>query len=90
MSQFSSPPDRLVLALAQINCVVGAIDANLEKARAAREKANKLGADLVMFSELFLAGYPPEDLVLKPAFQFPAAPRWKIWRARLPMVGLPC
>ncbi len=69
MSQFSSPPDRLVLALAQINCVVGAIDANLEKARAAREKANKLGADLVMFSELFLAGYPPEDLVLKPAFQ---------------------
>ena len=69
MIQSSSPPDRLVLALAQINCVVGAIDANLEKARAAREKAKSLGADLVMFSELFLAGYPPEDLVLKPAFQ---------------------
>ncbi len=62
-------PDRLVLALAQINCVVGAIDANLEKARAAREKAKSFGADVVMFSELFLAGYPPEDLVLKPAFQ---------------------
>ena len=65
----SSPPDRLVLALAQINCVVGAIDANLQKARAARAEAKKSGADLVMFSELFLAGYPPEDLVLKPAFQ---------------------
>ncbi len=69
MTASSRPLDRLVLALAQINCVVGAIDANLEKARAAREKARALGADLVMFSELFLAGYPPEDLVLKPAFQ---------------------
>jgi NAD+ synthase len=68
MTQSSSPPDRLVLALAQINCVVGAIDANLQKARAAREKAKNFGADLVMFSELFLAGYPPEDLVLNPAF----------------------
>ena len=61
--------DRLVLALAQINCVVGAIDANLERARAARKQAAEFGADLVMFSELFLAGYPPEDLVLRPAFQ---------------------
>jgi NAD+ synthase len=66
----SSPPaDRLVLALAQINCVVGAIDANRDSARAARREAAAFGADLVMFSELFLAGYPPEDLVLRPAFQ---------------------
>ena len=65
----SPPVDRLVLALAQVNCVVGAIDANLEKARAARKQAAELRADLVMFSELFLAGYPPEDLVLRPAFQ---------------------
>jgi NAD+ synthase len=65
----SSPADRLVLALAQINCVVGAIDANLERARAARRTAEEFGADLIMFSELFLAGYPPEDLVLRPAFQ---------------------
>ena len=63
------PADRLVLALAQINSVVGAIDVNLEKARAARRKAADFAADLVMFSELFLAGYPPEDLVLKPSFQ---------------------
>ncbi|MDI9846922.1 NAD+ synthase [Rhodoblastus sp. 17X3] len=65
----SAPADRLVLALAQVNCVVGAIDANLDKARAARREAAAFGADLVMFSELFLAGYPPEDLVLRPAFQ---------------------
>ncbi|HUO53454.1 MAG TPA: NAD+ synthase [Rhodoblastus sp.] len=63
------PLDRLVLALAQINCIVGDIRANLGKAQAARREAGADGADLVMFSELFLAGYPPEDLVLKPAFQ---------------------
>ena len=43
--------------------------AHLERARAARQQAAEFGADLVMFSELFLAGYPPEDLVLRPAFQ---------------------
>jgi NAD+ synthase len=69
MTSSSAPADRLVLALAQVNCVVGDISANLEKARAARKKAAEFGADLVMFSELFLAGYPPEDLVLRPAFQ---------------------
>ena len=40
----------------------------------ARAEAAAFGADLVMFSELFFAGYPPEDLVLKPAFSKPAAP----------------
>jgi NAD+ synthase len=69
MTASSAPADRLVLALAQINCVVGDIAGNLQKARAAREEAKKFGADLAMFSELFLAGYPPEDLVLRPAFQ---------------------
>jgi NAD+ synthase len=61
--------DRLVLALAQVNPTVGAVDDNLARAKKARAKAAEMGADLVMFSELFLAGYPPEDLVLKPAFQ---------------------
>ena len=41
MSQFSSPPDRLVLALAQINCVVGEIDANLEKAPGRARKSEQ-------------------------------------------------
>jgi NAD+ synthase len=60
--------DRLTLALAQLNPTVGAIDANTAKARAARAEAARLGADLVAFPELFLSGYPPEDLVLRRSF----------------------
>jgi NAD+ synthase len=63
------PADRLVIALAQLNPTVGDIAGNVEKARRARSEAAGEGADLVVYSELFLAGYPPEDLVLKPAFQ---------------------
>ena len=58
-----------VVTLAQLNPTVGDIDGNAAKARAARERAKADGADLVVLSELFLTGYPPEDLVLKPAFQ---------------------
>ncbi|NNG03422.1 MAG: NAD+ synthase [Inquilinus sp.] len=60
--------DRLVIALAQINPVVGDIAGNLAKLRATRAEAAAAGADLVVFSELVVSGYPPEDLVLKPAF----------------------
>ena len=63
----TAPAQKLVIALAQIDCVVGDIAGNADRVRDARKKA--AGADIVMFSELFLAGYPPEDLVLKPAFQ---------------------
>jgi NAD+ synthase len=58
----------LKIALAQLNPTVGAVADNLEKARQARVRAAKEGADLILYSELFIAGYPPEDLVLKPAF----------------------
>ncbi len=61
--------DRLIITLAQLNPVMGDIASNLARARAARAQAARDGADLVVFSELFLAGYPPEDLVLKAAFQ---------------------
>jgi NAD+ synthase len=65
----SEPPaNRLVIGLAQIDCTVGDIAGNLARLRAARAGAAAFGADLVMFSELFIAGYPPEDLVLKPVF----------------------
>src|ERR1700735_2451860 len=60
--------DRLSIAIAQLNPTVGAIAANIAKLRAAGDEAARLGADLVVASELFVAGYPPEDLVLKPAF----------------------
>ncbi len=61
------PADTLTIALAQVNPVVGDVAGNAAKVRAARERAGD--ADLVLFPELFIAGYPPEDLVLKPAFQ---------------------
>jgi len=61
------PADTLAIALAQINPVVGDVAGNAAKVRAVRERAGD--ADLILFSELFIAGYPPEDLVLKPAFQ---------------------
>src|SRR5262245_49457535 len=61
--------DRLAIALAQLNPVVGDISGNLARAREAHSRARELNADLILFSELFITGYPPEDLVLKPAFQ---------------------
>lgn len=59
--------DRLTILSAQLNAVVGDVDANLEKAIAALDEAHATGADLVVLPELFLCGYPPEDLVLKPS-----------------------
>jgi NAD+ synthase len=59
----------LKIALAQLNPIVGDVAGNEQKARDARAEAARLGADLVMFAEQFLAGYPAEDLVLKPGFQ---------------------
>ncbi len=63
------PADKLAIAIAQLNSTVGDIAGNAEKVRRARMTAAAQGADLVVFPELFIAGYPPEDLVLKPAFQ---------------------
>ena len=72
----SRPTDNLAIAIAQLNPTVGDIDGNADKARAARAQAAADGADLVAFPELYICGYPPEDLVLKPALQ--AACRAKI------------
>ncbi|MGD8480278.1 MAG: nitrilase-related carbon-nitrogen hydrolase, partial [Methyloceanibacter sp.] len=57
------------LALAQDNPIVGDLEGNSETAWRLREQAAGTAADLVVFSELFLTGYPLEDLVLKPALQ---------------------
>ncbi len=59
----------LKIVLAQLNPILGDINGNVAKARTAHAQAQSLGADLVLFSELFLCAYPPEDLVLKPSFQ---------------------
>src|SRR6266508_2068906 len=63
------PANRLAITLAQLNPTVGDIVANAEKVRHARAKAREDGADLLVLPEMFISGYPPEDLVLKPAFQ---------------------
>src|SRR5260221_1441465 len=63
------PSDRLAIAIGQLNPTVGDIAGTDDKARQARGQASSAGADILALPELFMSGYPPEDLVLKPAFQ---------------------
>src|SRR5919204_302912 len=56
------------LALAQINTVVGDLDGNGERILKRLEEAKAEGADIVLFPELAVTGYPPEDLLLRPSF----------------------
>jgi NAD+ synthase (glutamine-hydrolysing) len=56
------------VALAQINTTVGDVWGNVERAGRALERAVEAGADLVAFPELTITGYPPEDLLMRPAF----------------------
>jgi NAD+ synthase (glutamine-hydrolysing) len=58
----------LRIALCQINTVVGDLDGNVRRIIAAYDEAEAAGADIAVFPELTITGYPPEDLVLKPAF----------------------
>jgi NAD+ synthase len=60
--------DTLKIALAQLNPVVGDLAGNAAMLRKARSQAAAKDADLVVYPELFITGYPPEDLVRKPAF----------------------
>ena len=59
---------RVRVALAQINPTVGAIEANARMVMDGIDRARALGADIAAFPELALTGYPPEDLLFKPAF----------------------
>jgi NAD+ synthase len=65
----TEPANQFKITLAQLNPTVGDIDGNAAKARLARARAQADGSDLLLLPELFITGYPPEDLVLKPAFQ---------------------
>ena len=56
------------LGLAQINTVVGDLDGNRDRVLARLEEAHEEGVDLVLFPELTVTGYPPEDLLLRPGF----------------------
>jgi NAD+ synthase (glutamine-hydrolysing) len=59
---------RVRIALAQVNATVGAVEANARLVLDWMERARALGCDIVAFPELVLTGYPPEDLLFKPAF----------------------
>ena len=59
---------KLKIGLAQIDPTVGDVAGNLELIRRCHAKGADAGCDLVVFSELVVSGYPPEDLVLKPIF----------------------
>jgi NAD+ synthase (glutamine-hydrolysing) len=61
-------PRSFRIALAQVDATVGDLDGNAAKIVQRMERARALSADLVAFPELALTGYPPEDLLLKPAF----------------------
>src|ERR671934_117652 len=61
------------LALAQINTTVGDLDGNREKILQGLAEARAASADLVLFPELAVTGYPPEDLLLRPGFVRAAA-----------------
>ena len=63
----------LSIAIAQINPTVGDVAGNLALIRRTRDDAAALGADLVVFPELAIVGYPPEDLVLRPSLVEAAA-----------------
>src|SRR5205085_5062599 len=58
----------LRIAIAQINVTVGDIEGNAQKIAEWTDRAMELQADVVVFPELALTGYPPEDLLLKPQF----------------------
>lgn len=59
---------KLRIALGQVNSVVGDLDRNVARMIAVVDEAKALGADLIVFPELVVPGYPPEDLVLRPHF----------------------
>src|SRR5581483_9490719 len=59
---------RIRVAACQIDTVVGDLDGNAARVLAALEQAEAAGADVALFPELAITGYPPEDLLLKPGF----------------------
>ena len=68
MTQENALSNTFHIAIGQLNPTVGDVSGNLAKAREARADAARQGAHLLVLTELFISGYPPEDLVLKPAF----------------------
>ena len=69
---------RLHVAAAQIDVVVGDLEGNVDRILATYEQAEAAGCDVVVFPELTITGYPPEDLLLRPVFSsYKPAKRWR-------------
>lgn len=87
-------PNLLRIAQAQIKCRVGDIEANVEKILHYAEQAAQQQADLVLFPELTLCGYPAQDLLLRPSMQLRIEAALNRLLAQLPkalycVIGLP-
>ncbi len=78
----------LKVAVAQIDCTVGDLAGNASRILAAAQEAAALGADLLLTPELALAGYPPEDLLLRPDFYRACAAELSALAGRLPLPAL--
>ena len=78
----------LKVAIAQIDCTVGDLAGNAARILAAAAEAQALGADLLLTPELALAGYPPEDLLLRPDFYRACATELSALAGRLPLPAL--
>lgn len=63
----SSKPTSLKFAIIQIGFLVGDIDSNVKRMKTAAADAKACGADIIIFPELAMIGYPPEDLLLRPS-----------------------
>ena len=87
MTQTKPITTTLKIALAQANPTVGDLAGNVAKALSLHAEATRLGADLVVLSELFVTGYPPEDLVKKPAFAAASRAATEALAAALPAGG---
>jgi NAD+ synthase len=61
--------DQFKITLAQLNATVGDLKGNADKVMKAWEKARDKQSNIIAFPELFITGYNPQDLILKPAFQ---------------------
>jgi NAD+ synthase (glutamine-hydrolysing) len=70
MGNMENTENRLVITLAQLNLIVGDVKGNVERIAATiREAREAGGTDLVVFQELALCGYPPEDLLFHSGMQ---------------------
>ena len=67
-SMAKSSGTALRIALSQMNSIVGDFNFNTNKIKIHLKKARKIGADVILFPELAITGYPPEDLLLKDSF----------------------